>query len=537
MNMFRNTNISTLIVDTEVHQLRNSKNKYIVKGVAKKFDTGIRYDEIASVKSKIVPKNRLAYAEQEVINKIEQQFTQLYGGPSANTTVLKDAFARLRNEVSNGGTIHCTWKSKSTNVNALKYFERNVLPLLTKFIEPDRIMLDSDRLEILEKLADKCIKSSGGKAQAPNEVAYNHLCDADIIYSRLCELEPRLPDLTLAPASFIAHTPLPEQIKSLPRPVLTSFCAALNTLVETEPYNVFFAIFCVFGCRPAEAAGLKPSSLNWSNEFCVAMINGQEQDGEVIYKLKNEYSRRKIIIPFWGFVLLKKCCDVIGEEYPKGSQAMNSASKCAQWVKQLLLECAENRILANNLDNLVTSIPDDDKDGSNVVHGELRQDDLQKIACYVLRRNFASIARNIMGLSLLETDCLLGHAPLGDNTRMLKSCIPDFNSPITQCRIAKKMERFIFDPNFSLNPACSPYHLSNESTPLIEFSEYVIENNSDFESTISLDLTAAEAGECIKITAPHNSTYNLNASSIPKLWQDISRTVIGKTDLSGLGGD
>lgn len=529
--MYHRTKFSNLIVDIEVNDYK--KDKHVARGIAINPVTGAKFDEIAPVRSKAVPKNRIYYAQREVLTKIEKQFSQLYGSKPANGELLETTFARLCDDVANGATVHYTWRSKNTNERALLYFKRNVLPLLVPFMDPSRIMLDTDRLTIADSLVSECIKNSGGKALNPKENAYNHLYNAGIIYNRLRELEPRLPELQLSPELFIERSPRPEQLKSLPRPMLTRFFLKLTELAENEPYKVFFAIACVMGCRPAEAAALKPNSIIWygqNEQFCVAMINGQEQKGKIIHELKNEYSRRTIIIPYWGRALLSKCCEAIGENYPKDDQAMNVASNCAKWVKDLLIKCAGNDLKVKELDSLLDTISEDDKDDSNVIEGELKQDELKKIACYVLRRNFATITRNVMGLSLMETDRLLGHAALGDNAKALKSVIPDFNSYDTQKRIAQKMERFIFDPHYSLNPACTPYKASSRKVDLIEFSEVLVDNDTGV-CTMHFNITAAEAGESIKITLPKDTILDLHSSSTPKSWQNHSRIVIGDTSL------
>lgn len=96
------------------------------------------------------------------------------------------------------------------------------------------------------------------------------------------------------------------------------------------------------------------------------------------------------------------------------------------------------------------------------------------------------------------------------------------------------MERYIFDPECSLNPACTPIDVSKtDKIELIEFSEYCLVNNSDHPTTVCLNLMAAETGESIIVEISKGTLHNLQANSLPKSWENRNRTVIGDTSLEG----
>ena len=136
-----------------------------------------------------------------------------------------------------------------------------------------------------------------------------------------------------------------------------------------------------------------------------------------------------------------------------------------------------------------------------------------------------------MGLSLYETDRLLGHVSTNQSgKKAAKTQSIDLNNPETQAAIAEKMERYIFDPRFSLNPACKPIRLSEaKKRNLIEFSEYTITNDTPERKTLQLNLTGAETGESISIEMPNDTVNQLQIISNSKSWENCNRLVIGNT--------
>lgn len=249
-------------------------------------------------------------------------------------------------------------------------------------------------------------------------------------------------------------------------------------------------------------------------------------------KLKNEYSRRIIIIPYWGKVLLERCCERIADNYPQDNHAMHCSKECSLWVKQLLIEIGVEEEYINEVGML---IPNDDMDDDAVLTPTSTAETLEirsyKIACYVLRRVFATTMRSVMGLSQFETDRLLGHIALDvDGKRVAALHAIDLNLESEQARIAQKMERYIFDEELSLNPSCTPYSIREEGTlDLIEYSDYVIRNDTDAPIVLDLNLNAAECGERVEIEMPSTADETLTRHSSPKSWEGKARTVIGDT--------
>ena len=171
------------------------------------------------------------------------------------------------------------------------------------------------------------------------------------MYYRLNSPNPK-PELRLSSDEPYAHAPKAEQIQFIP----LALWSMISALVESAPKFVFFMVFVLHGLRPAEAAARKPSDIIWFNTYCIAEVKTQERNGKLDTRLKNEYSRRWIVISYWGMCLLKRCCELIGEDYPQDDEAMNNAVECTLRAKQMLIECGMS---TDMMERLAKSISDD----------------------------------------------------------------------------------------------------------------------------------------------------------------------------------
>lgn len=524
--MYHATSIPSLIADINVKELKDGRIKVV--GIGRNPESDEQYKELGHVISKAVIRKYRELAVNTVINELERRYHNIFGLIPATPDDMRAAFVQVKGDVENGSIRLCPkWRALSTNMHALTHFERNTLELLLPYADPgNHMFLSSDRDAIEADMIAICERSNGGNEAAAKEAAHKYLKDADIIYNNMRDKNERLPEIRLSSDAPVVRAPREEQLKALPRALLTQFYSRLAELVETEPYKVFFAVFVIFGLRPAEAAARKPSDLVWYDTFCVAEVSSQEKNGKLDTRLKNEYSRRISIIPYWGKCLLSKCCQVIGANYPQDNQAMNSALECASWVKNLLLEIGISQSFIQDAEKTI-STDDFDAGDETVIQKE-------KIICYVMRRVFATILRTEMGFDLYTTDRLMGHIHLGTSGKERKYDNIDLNSFETQQEIATKMERYIFDPRFSLNPSCNPIDISAEDEiKLIEFSEYCLVNNSDHAVTRYFNFEAAEMGEPISIEMPKCTKHELKSDSTRKSWADRNRNIIGDTTLNG----
>lgn len=528
--MYYRTTIPNLVINITIKELKDNKVKALGVGVNPEDDT--EYTDLGLIASKTVTRKRQQYAVTEVIGKLEKLFLDHHGLGSVDEAAMFAAFNRAEDAVLNGGLhLKPSWKHPDTNKAAITFFRKNVLPLLLPFANPEaQMFLSSDQKEIKQKLdalAAKRKRNTDDGNDSSSD-ASDRLREADIIYAHMRNIDPRLPDLTLSPDGRPVHVPKTEQIKALPRRALMKFYSRLADLIEEFPRQVFFAVFVVFGLRPAEAAARKPSDIVWNDTFCTAEVSSQERGGMCDPRMKNEYSRRQIIISYWGMYLLRRCCQIIGDDYPKGDQAMNDAVTCSRWVKELLIEagCDESAIEAED-----AMIDDDDRDPDDTNRSASEDAKKQKVVCYVLRRVFATNCRSIMGLTAYETDRLMGHKAIGVmGKKENKLGNPDLNALDTQKVIANKMERYIHDPLHSFNPAVSSYTVAGRnSLDVIEFSEIGIINDTDHDVTLDLALDAAEMEEVMTIEMPFETEHHLADTSISRSWNGCDRTVIGDT--------
>ena len=143
-----------------------------------------------------------------------------------------------------------------------------------------------------------------------------------------------------------------------------------------------------------------------------------------------------------------------------------------------------------------------------------------------------------MGLSAYITDRLMGHIPVSaTGKRDASRTNPDLNAIDTQRQIAANMERYIYDPRYSLNPSVTPYTLAdseghNKSRLDVHgYSEITIQNNTDHPVTLDGTIGTLETGEILLIEAPKNAVCKITPISVPKSWDGIDRIVIGDTTL------
>ena len=522
------TSIPALCVDISIKTLDGNYIRVI--GTPYRTADATPFEIIGQLIGRKTTRARQQHAVNAVIQELEARYEDVFGIQPLDKAAFLDAFDGLSKAVQESGLrLRTSWRSRETNTSALTYTNNQVFPLIYPYLNSKtRLFLESDRQKIEDTLVQGYMDRNGVALTHARSEIRKRLDQADCVLANMREFDHRIPLLHLCPTTPYERSPSPEQAKDLPRKILTLFYRRLSELIATVPKFVFFAILVVFGLRPAEAAARKPCDIVWHDTYCTLEVSSQERGGKLDKKLKNEFSRRVIIISFWGMTLLRMCCDRIGKDYPQDDTAMIIALDCSLKVKELLIECGAS---VETLVQLGEEIDSDDLDDDTPKGEDPNKMRQIKIVCYILRRIFASVLRNEMGMSMYVTDRLLGHAPKKtDPYTNSKFRYPDLNDPDTQHAIAQAMERYVFDERFSLNPACHPYKLSEISAiSAIEFSVYVIDNDTDETQNLLLNIESAEPGERIEIYMETGSTHQLLPISTPKSWEDARRTVIGDT--------
>lgn len=523
----RRSKYPELCIDIKERHLKDGRIRIVATAIRTEDES--EYKDLASYITKPVSRRRTNSAIAEAISIMEARFFESHGGEKLTEKAIVSAFNNVKSAVENGLCLKSSWKSPRTNGNAILFLERNTLSLIIPLLLSDHIILEEDIKALLDQMVTISFRHGSANMMIAQENAVKHLEEAEIILAHMRDHDARIPDIKLISSDYSARAYREEQIKMLPLPVLQRFYRALYSWVDKEPGKVFFAVLVIFNCRPAEAAGTKPSDLEWSDSFCSVRIEHQEINGHLSKRLKNEYSRRRIIIPYWGRQLLHLCCELIGADYPFDDRAMNDAVECARWVKQLLIECGASEAQLKELGN---ELSDEDLDDNSVYdpkHAEeTLRDKAAKIGCYVLRRCAATIMRVYMGLTLYETDRLLGHVPHTSGKNKARTLAnPDLNAPETQRRIAEKMERFVFAPAYSMNPQYLPIKTVSKDTIQLSvaYPQVQIENNEESDLWMDIDLSAAEAGDSLSLILPSSDCSKLASSSVPTNYESVNRTV------------
>lgn len=465
---------------------------------------------------------------------MEARFFESYGGEKLTEKAIVSAFNEVKTAVENGLRLKSSWKSPRTNRNAILFLARNTLSLLIPLLLSDHIILEEDIKALMDQIVTICFRHGSANMMLAQENAVKHLEEAELVLAHMREHDARIPEIRLTSSDFSARAYRNEQTKMLPLPVLRRFYNALLSLVESAPKEVFFAVLVVYNSRPAEAAGTKPSDIEWHDNYCCVRIEHQEIDGKLSTRLKNSFSMRRLIVPWWGRQLLWRCCELIRDDYPADDKAMNNAVECARWVKQLLLECGASEV---QIAEIGSEMSDEDIDDTSVYSPKnpekTTQDRSAKIGCYVLRRCATTIMRVFMGLTLYETDRLLGHVPHTSGKNKASTLAnPDLNAPETQRKIAEKMERFVFDSAISLNPRYAPITTAGkDSIPLpVGYPQVVVENNDKTYLVLEIDLLALEAGDLLALILPEANCGELASSSVPIRYEGVDRTIFVDTE-------
>ena len=148
---------------------------------------------------------------------------------------------------------------------------------------------------------------------------------------------------------------------------------------------------------------------------------------------------------------------------------------------------------------------------------------MEDFSAYILRRDWASRARNICGYTSLEIDQQLGH-----KVTVPKSRRPNLKLTAEQEKLATKVERYVYSPNKTRNPEHSPIPLEvdvRKQIPTYRAVKY--SNNSDTPMLVTLSFSALEA-DAVQLTVPCGATRKTVVTSRPDdVEQRQNRPIIG----------
>ena len=404
---------------------------------------------------------------------------------------------------------------KNTLLRHLSYFRNRILPHLAK-LEEAGALLDEVELEALRvALTEKTFENGNSRkvVKSIHTTVQNELAAGELIYQKMQLFRPDLPDIHLHDGRRVFQFQ-PEHAKSLPAPIRYRLIQLLMDRIPHEPNFVFHALLMlVAGLRDSEACAVTVSSLQLFSDYGTVFVKAQiDKDKETITEyLKTSNAYRLVILSFWAVRKLQECislCQQQNTEIQPYMQVNTFSSK----IKHLLLKAGCEEGFFRAAQALMDAYPDK-------VGDEICLD----INSYILRRDFASRAKNICGLTNDEIDALLGHA-------RGKAARERVNYANIDCQIktAKKLERFVYDPNLSLNPEFQAIPLvANHDFELLPYNAYSFQNTSDQPLWVELDLLAAEPDESITLTIPQTDTANVQRVS--RSFSPATRDIIGNS--------
>lgn len=404
-----------------------------------------------------------------------------------------DAFNKLLQQLQGGTNYAEEIFFSSWNPNTLRthltYFHNRILPELSVLAEHGKTF-DAIELETLRsKLEEKTSRSGRSKKnmKSVQNTVNSELSAGEHIYSAMRTLSPALPEIHLHSDQRIIQYQ-PEYAKSLPAAVRYHLIGLLTQEIERDPQFAFHAILMfVCGLRDAEACAALEKHIIFYSMYAMLCVESQIKDGAPSNILKTSNAYRLIVVPFWGMCMLHRCIVLIQEQGDCVQPYLN-LDRFSGRLKHMIMKsgCKEEFFRAARV--LMDTCPD-------IIDGEICTD----INSYILRRDYASRAKNICGMTTDEIDALLGHKRQTGNKRGQVN----YANNDEQVKTSRKLERFVFDPKMSLNPEFSPIKLeADKDLNLIPYNAYTFCNLSDQPLWIELSVRAKEPDEKITLIAP-----------------------------------
>ena len=402
--------------------------------------------------------------------------------------------------------------SPNTQSMHLVYFRRNILPYLDK--NGDTWTSDSKDALINLLIESVLVKEQSSKDYLiAKRTVKNHLSAAHRIYQKLRSVEPTLPDIDLYP--YFGRIAQREQIKSIPEEVRRNLIAWIESFVAVNP-RIAAAAALMFGCglRTAEAAGVLPKQVVIYKSGCTSVnVHFQAKGDHLTGKLKTLNSYRLVPLSAWVEDIVFRCFDLI--TFSDEKKPLCDPNQLSSRLRSALMACGLSRdyLIAAEaaMDRVITFEAED-------------RDLLGGISAYVLRRDWATRARNYCGLSTDEIDYLLGHKRVGAKKRR-----KDFRHDEDQTILSNKLERYIASLAVSNHPALSPMQIASGGTFMLQqYTIMRIRNDTASSLQAELDIEASLSAEPITLVVQQGNIQSSTKRSIPTEGKLRNPEVIGE---------
>lgn len=456
--------------------------------------------------------------------------------PKASTTATADSCPLLEGvrRIRESGTEvkpkhgNSGWNMRTQN-SFLTIFSSQVAPHLRPFMAGGKTFLPSDMDNIIAAIKIKKSKHSrsvGNQAELAAST-YADLAAADNIYQFMRNAYPDLglPAISLTLPNHRRIGARKEQQKSLPEAVRQELCRYIEAHLDQEPRFCYGLVLMLCGgLRTAEAAGTRPEKIEYEECYGVVKVHAQEKEGKIDKILKREDSYRSVVIGIWACTILHQCVEEICKTAPDWEHDENASVCRAQdlsaWVYSRLRECGLS-------ETFVTAARKNyEEDVYYDAGGQLGED----FSAYILRRDWASRARNICGYTSLEIDQQLGHKVTAP-----KSKRPNLKTVAEQKKLAGKAERYVYHTKITMNPRYHAVALKAAVCELIPtYGAINYRNTGNTPILVTLSFGAQENADAVQITAPRGAIRKtISTSRTDDAEQRQNRPIIGEQTKEG----
>ena len=518
--MRQHRNVSTTIPDVQVHitwTIHESRHKPItLRAYPINAETGVRLDGYAERRRKAKDERDIQSAQQYLVARVigdVARRTRVASGEKHNPDGdVTSPIWRAYNVLAGPDQVITASWCTDVQRNHMTYFARHILPVLLR---------DADNWTVvnLDELRDKLVEETLGTSRSigvmdtARDTVDKHLTASQTIYDRMREVDSNLPVLSLRPP-YTGRRVQQEQTKSLPPAVRRSLVMLLEQLIDEDPALAAAGIVMYdCGLRTAEAAAVHPIAVIQMGEGQSILVGWQVKNGHRVPSLKTDNAYRLVPMTQWGREMLGKCLSQISTMTI--DQPLCDPRKLSARLRTMLMEAG--------LDAEYLEAAERDA---------LKESRSQDVSAYVIRRDWASRARNVCGLTSMEIDVLLGH-----DVSIPQKYRDDMVHHTKQAELARKLERHIHNAAYSAHPGIRPYQLVHgDNLDIIPWGAMRLANGSDATINVRVDLEAVLSTESITIIAPAESMVRTTRRTIPTHGVRLDIPVIGLEDIDNEQG-
>lgn len=466
--------------------------------------TGIRHDSDIHLTTKAVVGEQLPEKMQFLAGRLTKKYQETAKKVAPMKLANKPFSQAYESLTDEERTSLCppTWRAESTRKQGLAYFSSTMLPLLDAIgLEIDAI--DRNKiLEAMQRAAEKNGNFIGNPLATAGKVA-QHVKDFNTLYPRLCNLRPQygLPEVVLHVPGQTKNVQV-EQCKALPEEIRIQLAAILLRLIPNG-LALGGILMLTAMTRTAEACAPTFGDIVFLDTFAVFGVLWQS-DGKVrIPDLKTASSYRVIILPRFAADAFRMRMSWLRDQgfsdedilkmpvvsAPNDPTHMASPNDLSSFLRKLFSLLGFTSSYWDAVDSMMRLEPDLNEDKTP----------LQDPTAYVLRRNGCTMCCNACGMDPDLVDALMGHAL---SRRCTTAWDRYIRRPDNWPDIAEQMEKVIYHPDHSANPAFCPISIHSDMdvfSPKSGNPRYQFVAKSDRAIDVEIQVDTMEAGDSITL--------------------------------------